>query len=181
MWADFFQNVGSGFAYLVVWVLCGAGVVLSCLSISGTWLVVLAAALAAILSGPAFPGWWTVILFALLSAGCEAFESVAGVWGVTRRGGSGWAGFAAVVGGLLGMILGGVVIPIPVLGSLVGMLAGSFALAYVAERHRLKRADHAAHIARGAVVARIMVMLVKLGATLAMILWLAIGTIAAHG
>ncbi len=146
--------------------LCLAGIVLACLSLSGTWLVCAAAALAAPLSGPEFPGWWTVAVFVLIAALVEALESVAGFWGVQRRGGSKLAGVMALVGGLGGMLLGGLVPP-PGLGALVGMLAGSFALVYWVEKRRL-RADQAAHVAMGAVIARVLMILLKVTASLGM-------------
>lgn len=162
--------------YVWVWVMCAAGVVLSCLSISGTWLVVLGALIAALLSGQAFPGLWTVLLFVGVATVVEVAEALAGVWGVKKRGGSSWAGFAALAGGLAGMFLGAL-LPVPLLGSLAGMTAGSFALVYVVERARLRRSAPALHVAAGAVLARVAVVLLKVTATLGMIAWLAIGMI----
>jgi len=167
---DILQTVGVGACYVFVGLLCLAGVMLSCLSISGTWLVVAAAGIAALVRTQAFPGVWTIVIFALLSALVEGIEAVAGAWGVTRRGGSKLAGFMAVLGGLLGIVLGGL-IPIPIVGSLLGMLVGSFALAFVVERRRLAT-DRAAGIAWGAVVARVAVILVKIVATLGMAVFL---------
>jgi uncharacterized protein len=170
-------KAGIGLGFVFVCLLCVAGILLSCLSISGTWVVAGATILAAVLSGPEFPGWGLVVLFLLLSAGVEVLESVAGVWGVKKRGGSNWAGFAALVGGLLGLFLGAA-IPIPIVGSLLGMMAGSFGLVFLVERQRLKKDSHAAHIAFGAVMARVLVVLVKVGVTLGMIAWLIIGMVA---
>jgi hypothetical protein len=79
----------------------------------------------------------------------------------------------ALLGSLGGMILGGMVVPI--LGSLVGMMAGSFALVYWTEKRRLKHTTHAAHIATGAVLAGISVLLLKVVATAGLVLWLAAG------
>jgi len=156
--------------------LCVTGVVLSCLSISGTWFVAAAAALAVVLRGDAFPGWGTVIVFVVLSVLVEAGEALAGAWGVSRRGGSKLAALAAVVGGIAGLFLGSV-IPIPVVGSLVGMMIGGFALAFAVEAARLKKVEHAASIAWGTVLARLAVVLLKLAVTLGMIGWLIVGMI----
>ena len=103
----------------------------------------------------------------------DIIEWFAAAWGVRRRGGSAAAGWMALLGSLAGAILGGMIVP--VLGSLVGMLLGSFALVYLAERRRLQRADQAAHVARGAVLAGISVLLLKILATAALVLWLAAG------
>ena len=160
--------------WLAVGLLCLAGLALSCLSISGTWLVTAAAALLAWTSGDRFPGWGTPITFASVSALVEGFEAIAGWLGVTSRGGSKWAGVAAMAGGLLGAIAG-TAIPIPLLGSLLGMLIGSFLLAYYVEWKRLANSQAALHIATGGLLARLVVLLLKVTVTLGMIGFLAAG------
>ena len=156
--------------------LCVTGVVLSFVSISGTWLVVAAAALTVVLRGDAFPGWGTVVVFVILSVLVEVAEALAASWGVSRRGGSRLASFAALVGGIAGLVLGSF-IPIPPFGSLLGMMIGSFAMAFAVEASRLKKADQAASIAWGTVLARLAVVFLKLAATLGMIGWLVIGMV----
>ena len=168
------HQAGNGFGFIAVGLLCAAGLLLSCLSLSGTWLVTLATLIAAFLTGPEFPGWFTIAFFVFVSTLVEVADSVAGVWGVTKRGGSGWAGLAAFVGGLVGLV-GGSIIPIPILGNLIGMMLGSFSLVYFVERHRLQKHDPAVHIAMGAVIARITIVLLKVCATLGMIVLLGLG------
>jgi uncharacterized protein YqgC (DUF456 family) len=157
--------------------LCVVGLLLSCLTLSGTWLIVLAAVLASWWSGPEYPGWSLVAIFLGIAIAVELVEWFASAWGVQKRGGSKWAGFAALAGGIGGLFLGTAVIPVPIIGSLVGMTAGSFALAYAVEKHRLKVHDHALHIAWGTVTARVLVLFMKVGVTLGMIVWLAAGWI----
>jgi uncharacterized protein YqgC (DUF456 family) len=173
---EILRHVAHWSIIVLIWLLCLGGIGLSCLSISGTWLVAVGAVLALFVKSGDFPGWLTVVSFLLVSGGVEVFEAYAGAWGVTRRGGSKLAGLAAVVGGLLGMVLGGLV-PLPIVGSLLGMLVGSFALAYAVERSRLRCADQAANIAFGAVTARVLVILFKVCVTLAMAAFLLIGMI----
>ena len=160
-----------------VWVaaglLCLLGLCLSCISISGTWLVVVAAALLAMVSGPRFPGWGTPVGFAVLSAVVEGIEAGAGYWGVVKRGGSGWTGLAALFGGAVGLFAG-TLIPIPFLGNLIGMLGGSFLLAYFVELRRVGQ-KKALSIAKGALTVRLLVMLLKVITTLGMIGFLAAG------
>ena len=171
------QTGGIWAAWILVWALCLAGLALSCLSLFGTWCVVAATAVALFLTPGSFPGIVTLVLFALLSGLIELAEWAAGTWGVKRRGGSGWAGWAALAGGILGLILGSAVIP--VVGSLIGMLIGSFACAFAVEHYRLRKAGQAAHIAWGAVLGRLLVILLKVMATLGMTVVLAIGLLAA--
>jgi uncharacterized protein YqgC (DUF456 family) len=168
------QGLGNAAVGTAVTLLCIGGVLLSCLSISGTWLVAGAAAIAAVAWKDAFPGPWTVAVFLALCIAVEAWETVAGAWGVRRRGGSAVAGFAAVAGGMLGL-LAGAALPVPVFGPLLGMAAGSFGLVFVVEVRRLRRADQAASIAWGSVLARISVVLVKVAVTLGMVGYLLAG------
>ena len=162
--------------YFLIGALCLFGFILSCLSLSGTWCVLAATGLAAWFNGPEFPGTGTLILFLLLCIGVEVFESLAAAWGVQKRGGSKAAGWAALGGGFLGMILGGL-IPLPILGNLIGMIIGSFGGAFWVEHARMKKIDHAAHVAFGAVLARLGIIFFKIGITLAMTLILILGMV----
>jgi len=148
-------------------VLCLVGALLSALSLSGTWFVVAATALAGVLRWGRFPGLWTVAVFVLICAGVEVVEAFAGSWGVMRRGGSRLAGVAALAGGLLGLVFGSL-LPIPVLGSLLGMVAGSFVFVFAVESHRLKSTGRAADVAWGAVAARLAMLFLKVVVTLGM-------------
>ncbi len=170
------QSAGLFGIYALSGLLCLAGFILSCLSLSGTWLVLAASGLIAWARWPDFPGIGTLVIFLLLCIGVEVAEALAGTWGVQKRGGSKAAGWAALGGGFAGMMLGGL-IPLPVIGNLLGMLAGSFGCAFWVEHTKMKKADHAAHVATGAVLARLAVIFLKVGVTLAMILALAIGCI----
>ncbi len=165
---------GAVAVYGLVVLLCAAGLLLSALTLSGTWLVVAAAAVAALYRDQPFPGGGTILAFALVAAAVEGFEFAASFLGVTRRGGSRWSGVAATLGGLVGLFAGGLV-PVPLVGSLVGMAAFSFLGAFLAERHRQKGREQAAHVAWGAVLARVAVVLVKVGATLGLSLVLLVG------
>ena len=177
MLADITQWLAQA-GVILLWTLivcsCLLALVLSCLSLSGTWIVSLAAIGAMIQRPDAFPGWGTITAFLLLSTTVEWVEWVAGAWGVTQRGGSSPAGVAAIVGGIAGLFIGGL-IPVPIVGSLIGMLAGSFLLAFAVEHRRLNHTGQAAHIARGAVIARVLVIILKVTVTLGMIVCLAWG------
>lgn len=149
------------------------GLLLSCAGLSGGYLIALAAAVAAPLSGPGFPGWGVPVAFALAAGAVDAVEWMAGHWGVRRRGGSRLAGFAAMAGGLLGLVLGSLILP--VIGSFLGMLAGSFGLAYAVERQRLQASAPAAHIATGAVLACVAMLMLKVALALLLVAVLAGG------
>ena len=168
--------LGQGAVYTVMLAACLAGVILSGLGFSGTWVVVGVAAFAAWFEGAGFPHVWTVVAFALIAAAVEGIEFMASMWGVSRRGGSRAAGLAAMGGGLLGLLLGQC-IPLPVLGGLLGMLLGSFGLAYLVEWRRLRHHGKAANIASGVLIAHLLVVVLKLAATLGLSLALFAGMI----
>ena len=99
-------------------------------------------------------------------------------------GGSSKAGFAAFAGGVFGLFAGSF-IPVPLAGSLAGMLGGSFIFAYVVERRLLIKENKtdqpqtalsakAADVAFGAVIGRIFMVLVKIVAALGMTISLAV-------
>lgn len=156
---------GSAALFTGVGILCLAGLLLSTLSLSGTWCVVGAAALAAAVRSAPFPSWGLVAAFAAVAAIIEGLEFVSSYLGVTRRGGSKTGAFVAMLGGLAGAILGAF-IPPPIIGSLVCMMAGAFGGAYWIERRRAKA--NASHIAWGTVLAKLAVIALKFGATAAM-------------
>ncbi len=158
-------------AIVIVLLLCLLGTIMSCIALSGTWVIALAATVAALLPGEQMPGWGLVGLFLLISGVVEGIEFAAGYWGVRRRDGSRLASLVALVGGLVGMVLG-TLIPIPFFGPVIGMFVVSFVLVYAVERHRLQETAKAAHIATGAVVSRVAVILLKVGTTLGMSAWL---------
>ena len=168
------QSAGAGLGMTVVVLLCIVAIILSCLSISGTWVVGAAAVMAMLLRPAGFPGIWTPVCFFLLAGIVEVIEFFSGTWGVRRQGGSRLAGFMALVGGVIG-IFAGLIIPIPLIGSLLGMLICSFLLVYLVEWKRLQRSDHAIKIAMGSVIARILIILVKVSVTLGMTVWLLFG------
>lgn len=168
---DIAAGIGIVLVYLLISTLCIVAVILSCLSLSGTWLVAAAAILSYFLPGDQFAGWVCVGLFLILSAVVEVLESVAASLGVAKRGGSKLAGVMAFTGGIAGAILGSF-IPVPLLGSLIGMFVLSFILVYAVEYKRLKKHGHAADIATGTVIARVIVILLKVTMTMAMILYL---------
>lgn len=153
------------------------GLILSCVGLSGGYVIALAAAVAVPLSGAEFPGWGVPVAFVLAAGAVDAVEWMASHWGVRRRGGSRLAGFAAMGGGLAGLMLGTMILP--VIGSFLGMVAGSFGLAYVVERNRLQASAPAAHIATGAVLACVAMLMLKVALALVLVAVLAGGILLA--
>ncbi|MBC8206932.1 MAG: DUF456 domain-containing protein [Kiritimatiellales bacterium] len=163
----------EGLLLALATLLCGIGVFISTLAFSGTWLVLAAALITFFAAG--VPTLGTLIVFTLLCITAEVIEALAGYFGVQKRGGSKRAGLAALAGGLIGAVIGSGILPI--IGTVLGLLAGSFALAFLVEWNRLKHHEQAAHIAWGTVWARLGVMFLKTALTIGMGIWLLAGLI----
>ena len=148
--------------------LCIIALVLSALAFSGTWVVLLAALITFFTIS--VPSLGTLIIFTLLCIITEIAEAAAGWFGIQKRGGSKLAGFASLVGGLIGAVIGSPILPI--VGTLLGMLIGSFALAFLVEWNRLKHHGQAVHIAWGTVLARLSILFIKTVLTLGMTVYL---------
>jgi len=153
--------------------LCLIGLLLSTLTFSGTWLVLAAALITKLAVG--VPTIGTLVVFALICIAVELIELLASFLGVQKRGGSKLAGFAALIGGLVGAGVGTGIFPI--LGTFAGLLIGSFGAAFLVEWLRLKHHGQAAHIAWGTVWARLAVLFLKTTLTLGMSLWLLVGLV----
>lgn len=107
---------------------------LTALGLPGNWLMVLGTALVAWWQPePAMFSHWTLVAIFLLALFGEAAELLAGAFGA-RRGGATWRGGAgAIAGGILGGLVGTAMIPVPVLGTLLGAGAGAFVGAVLME------------------------------------------------
>ncbi len=160
--------------YILSGILCMVGAVLSAITISGTWLVLGASVILALIREDPFPGNGTLIAFFAVAAMVEIVEVTASMWGVKKKGGSTLAGLASIAGGIAGIFFG-FAIPIPILGNLIGMVAGGFIAAYLVECHRLQNSEQAMQIATGVIISRLLVMFLKVIVTMGMIVWLIMG------
>src|SRR6185437_15191362 len=106
-----------------------AGWGLTLFSLSGNWLIVSALALFAffIKDAAAWNVTWTLVgIEAGLAVLAEILELIAGALGAHRHGGSKRGAVLALVGSLVGAMLGaGLGLPIPVVGSIAGVILGA--------------------------------------------------------
>lgn len=105
-------------------VLCTIGVLLTAVRLPGTWLIVMVAA--------GF-GWWsdwnplgmtTVFVLAGVAGVAEILELLMSVFTARRAGASRQAAWGGLIGGMVGMFLFS--IPVPVIGTIVGAILGCF-------------------------------------------------------
>lgn len=123
---------------MVSWLLLGllilvslAGIVLAAFQLPGAWVILAAAVGYDWRHGWQQIGWKWLIGLAATALLAEVFDSLASVIAARRAGASRRAAVGAILGGLAGMIL--LSIPIPVVGAIVGGLAGCFIGAAIAE------------------------------------------------
>jgi uncharacterized protein YqgC (DUF456 family) len=166
------ENILHIIIYILGFGMCFIAVILSMITISGTWLVLLAGILFKLTNVSLAPSWTMIITLAVLAILVEISEGFAGYFGVVKKGGSKLAGFVASITSFVGGILGTILIPIYIIGSLIGLIAGGFLGAYAIEYYRLKHNNKAIDIAMGTVVAKVFMMVLKVIMTLIMILLL---------
>lgn len=118
------------------------------LGLPGTW-IMLAVVAAGALAGEV--GWTTVALLAGLLTLAEVGEFLLVRALSVRYGGSGAAFWGAIAGGLVGVAVGA---PVPVVGSLLAGVAGTFAGATAVAWWQSREARSAARVGWGAVLGR---------------------------
>jgi uncharacterized protein len=126
------------------------------LGLPGTWVQVVAAAVAAWSIGA--PLWGLLVLVGLAGAG-EIAELLSGQWGARRFGGSPRAAWGALIGGFAGLFVG---TPVPVVGSLVMSFLGTFVGAIVGEMSGRRQIAPEMRIGLGAVLGRALGIAAKL-------------------
>ena len=109
------------------------GLVLCAFTLPGTWLMLGAATVYALLTRGHYVGWKTLVALLVLALTAEVGEFVLGGAGAKKAGASKWG----IFGGLVGAILGGIfltgLVPVPILGTVIGICLGSFAGAFAVE------------------------------------------------
>jgi uncharacterized protein YqgC (DUF456 family) len=142
----------------------------------GTWLMVLATALVAWwqwdhqMIGP-----WTLVAMGILALAAEIVELTAGLLGASHAGGGWRASLGAMAGGLVGAVAGTFLIPLPLVGTLIGACVGTGLVATAVQRSRGQSPQLALRVGVGAFTGRLVGTLVKLA--LAVTIWI-IATVA---
>ena len=128
------------------------------LGLPGLWIMLAILAVGA-LSGAL--GWGLVILLALVAAFAELLEFIAVKRMSARYGGTRKAFWGALAGGLIGAVVGA---PVPIIGSLVAGLVGTFAGAAFVTWLDVKDLGPAARVGVGALLGRSIAAVVKTAA-----------------
>src|SRR5262245_45767082 len=115
---------------LLILVAC-AGIVLAAMQLPGVWLILAAAAGYDWYHGWTCIGWKWLLAMAVLAAMAEIIEALSSAIVASRAGASRRASVGAILGGLIGMFM--LSLPLPIIGTIAGGFIGCFAGAVVAE------------------------------------------------
>ena len=120
--------------YLLLIALLWAGWFINILGLPGLWLMVAAHAVYAWITGwDRFVGWPSLIALLALAVLAEIVEFAAGAAGSKNAGGRKRGMIGAIVGGLVGAALFTGLVPIPIVGTIIGVCLGTFIGAALAE------------------------------------------------
>ena len=129
------------------------------LGLGGTFLVIAAALVHALVTGFDPIGWRLLLILLGIALVGEAVEFVMGTFYAARKGATRWGVVGAFIGGLVGAAAGNGVVPVA--GAVLGSLAGAFAGAVLGEYLRNERLEPSLRIGGHAFVGRIAAMAFK--------------------
>ncbi len=144
------------------------GLLLAVFQLPGTWFILAASAAYDWHFGWSRLTGYALAAMAFLAACAEVADFVAGMKGAQKAGASRAASWGALIGGFCGMLVFTPLIPVPILGSVLGGLLGCFAGAFIAERRGHGDSGKCAKVGLGAAVGRLVGLLIKLLAAFAM-------------
>jgi len=125
---------------------CLLGVALTAVRLPGTWFL---------LGGAALYGWLTewqavsigsLLVLALIAVAGEIVELFTSAFVARKAGGSRRAAWGGLVGGVLGMVFLSFLVPIPLIGSMIGAVAGCFAGAAITELSYRNQLGHGTRV-----------------------------------
>src|SRR5262245_29878147 len=120
--------------YLLLAVMLFVGLFLNIVSLPGLWLMVAAHGIYAWVTGwDVYGGWTSLVGRWVLALAAEVVEFMAGAAGSKAAGGRRRGMIGALVGGLVGAIFFTGLVPIPIVGTVIGVCFGTFLGAGIAE------------------------------------------------
>jgi len=132
---------------------------LTLLTLPGMWLL-LAVTVGVQIWQPSLFSWWTIIACAVLALVAELLEFIASAAGAAKGGASKKGAFAAIVGSLIGAIVGSFFLP-PI-GTILGaVLCAGVAVVWVESALNQKSMSDAARAGTGAAAGRLIATLIK--------------------
>jgi uncharacterized protein YqgC (DUF456 family) len=134
------------------------------LGLPGLWLMVAVLVVGAMSDAV---GWGLLAALVLLVLAAEVLEFLAVSRLSSRYGGSKWAFWGALAGGFAGVVVG---LPVPVVGSLVAGVLGTFAGAALVSLWETRQLGAASRVGWGAMLGRVVAVGVKVAVGIAVLL-----------
>jgi uncharacterized protein YqgC (DUF456 family) len=159
--------------YILLLVTMAGCLWLALLQLPGIWIMLIATAIYAYLTGGRYIGPWTLTTLAVVALVAETVETLAAAAGARRAG----ASKTAMLFSIIGAIVGGFTltfIPIPVVGTLVGVCLGAFLGATLAEVAKGRSRVQSFRSGWGAAAGRLVGTIIKASGGAAMLLIAAI-------
>jgi len=161
-------------AVILLVAICLVSLFIIPLGLPGTW-VMLAAGVGYSILVPNSIGWITLVGVTVIAIIAEIFEfTLAGQY-ARKYGGSRRSSWGAIIGGTVGAIIG---VPVPIIGSIVGAFVGAFVGALLFEYSAGSGAHVSTRVAWGALVGRAVASAMKVGAGIAITVWLVFAALA---
>ena len=155
--------------YILLLALYLTGLLLNILGLPGLWLMVTAHAVFGWATGwGVYVGWPSLLILVGLGLCAEIVEFVAGAAGSKSAGGSRRSMAGAITGGFVGGIAFTFLVPIPVVGSILGALVGSAIGASGLEVTRTRDWRKLTRVGIGAAKGRLIGIIAKTGFGIAM-------------
>lgn len=168
MWPSLHESVGFlGLALLLL--VNAAGVFMVALQLPGTWLMLVATGLMAWWR-PEHLGWFVLLVLLGLAILGEVVEAGTASARARMAGGSRRGAVLALIGGVVGALLGTFVIPAPVVGTVAGACIGAGAGSMAGDRWAGRNWQQAKRSGRAAAEGRLLATVLKLG--IAVLMWL---------
>lgn len=157
------------------------GVVLTFLTLPGTWIMLGVAALCWAWQTGLYNPWVFVAALALAIL-AEVAEFLASAAGSAKAGGSKAGAIGSIVGSLVGLFVGQIVIPIPLIGAIIGAVIGAGAGALLLEKGISKRTwTDSWRSGRGAATGRALSIVIKGGFAIVIAMVLILGALFGPG
>lgn len=144
---------------LLLFLLAGLASIL--FGLPGIWIMVVAAALHALITGAAYISWWTILALVGLGVVAEILEFALGVAGAKKAGGGARSAWGALIGGFLGALFLSF-IPIPIISTIAGACMGAFMGAFAGQYWARRDAGHSLRVGYEAAKGRLWGTIAKL-------------------
>jgi uncharacterized protein YqgC (DUF456 family) len=140
------EEIGTIIGISLLALCCVLAVAMTALRLPGTWLIIAGALVYGWWADWEGVPWWLVVLLLVVAVVAEVVEWLSSAVTTRKAGGSRQAAIGALVGGFAGMLFLSFLVPIPLVGTMLGALVGCFGGALIAELAMRKKLTQGAKV-----------------------------------